>query len=137
MPFATARTLLGSLVLLGWCLPSPAEPARLRLRTLSRVRVDEPVLALAFVGEGRLLSLAASSVSLWRLDDGPPRRSARSTFATPPVPVRHGGGLVVGKPDEGAAWLLSSYLEGARLARVDGPRIFLDQSADAAPWPNA
>src|SRR5688500_5052106 len=114
MPVATARMLLGSLVLLG-CLPGAADPPCLRHRLLSRARIDEPILALAFAGERRVLALAAGSISLWRLDDGPPRRGARSTFPEPPSPVRHGGGLIVGKPDEGAAWLISSYIDGARL----------------------
>ena len=39
MPAAAVRMLLGSLALL-WCLPSTAEPQRLRHRQLFRVPVD-------------------------------------------------------------------------------------------------
>lgn len=136
MPVARVGTLLGSLSLL-CCVLSAAPPPRLRYRELSRARVDEPLLALAFVGEGRVLALAAGSVSLWRLEGGGLRREARETWPVAVAPVRHGGGLIVGRPDERAAWLVSSYAEGARLVRIEGPRLLLGDTADAAPWPNA
>lgn len=136
MPVARVGTLLGSLTLL-CCVLSAAAPPRLRHRQLSRALVDERVLALAFVGEGRVLALAAGSVSLWRLEGGALRREARETWPVAVAPVRHGGGLIVGRPDERAAWLVSSYAEGARLVRVDGARLVLGDTADAAPWPGA
>jgi len=136
MPAATVRILLGSLALLSW-LPSAAEPQPLRHRQLFRVPIDEPVLALAFVGDGRILSLAADSLSLWRLEDDGARRVARATWPRGSAVVRHGGGLIVGRSDESAAWLLSSYAEGAQLVRVDGPRLVLGDVAAAAPWPSA
>jgi hypothetical protein len=136
MPAATARMLLGSLALvLG--ARSAAETPGLSHRQLSRSRVDERVLALAFVGERRILALAAGSISVWRLDDGALRPAARATWPLPPLPVRHGGGVIVGVSEEGAAWLASSYLAGAQLVRVDGPRLVLGDVAQAAPWPGA
>jgi hypothetical protein len=130
-----ARTLLLGL-LLSTPPPSAAEPA-LQHKLLSRAASAEPILALSFVGEGRVLALAAGSLSLWRVDDGPPRIVARSAWAVTTPPVRHGGAVIVGTPSDGAAWLLSSYLERAQLVRVEGPRLVLVETADAAPWPQA
>jgi hypothetical protein len=132
---ARVGTLLGSLTLL--CCMLSAAPSRIRYRELSRVRVAEPVLALAFVGERHALALARGSVSLWRFDGAAARLEAREIWSEATPPVRHAGALIVGRPDEKAAWLLSSHAPGARLVRVEGARLLLADAADAAPWPAA
>jgi hypothetical protein len=89
------------------------------------------------VGERRALALAADSVSLWRLERAAARLEARESWSEATSPVRHAGALIVSRPDEKAAWLLSSHAQGARLVRVEGARLLLSGAADAAPWPDA
>lgn len=128
--------LLASLSLL-WGSRTRAAPPDIHWKELSRTAVDEPILALAFLSEGRLLALARGAISLWRVGNGGIRREARETWAVTSGPVRHAGGLIVGRPGERAAWVLSSHEARARLVRVDGARLALGDEADAAPWPNA
>lgn len=123
---------------IGLCgsLASGAPPG-VEWKELSRTPSPEPVLALAFVGAGRLLALSPLSVSLWRLDSSELRREARIVWPEEPATVRHAGGAILGRPGDPAAWLLSSHAPRARLVRIEGGSLVLDAEADAAPWPEA
>ncbi len=127
------------LVLAGLVLCGPGAPAAYAgvvWKELSRTPAPEPVLALAFVGAGRLLVLSPLSVSLWQVDAAP-RLEARIAWPEAPSPVRHAGGVIIGRAGDPAAWLLTSHAPRPRLVRIEGARLVLDVEAEAAPWPDA
>jgi hypothetical protein len=127
------------LALAGLVLCGPGAPDALAgavWKELSRTPAPEPVLALAFVGAGRLLVLSPLSVSLWQLDAAP-RREARIAWPEAASPVRHAGGAIIARAGDPAAWLLTSHAARPRLLRIEGARLVLDVEAEAAPWPDA
>lgn len=95
-----------------------------------------PALALAFVGEDRLLALLADAAVLYRRD-----RLSLARESELPLParavVRTPGGLLAGRAGESAFWATTSRLEAAHLLDVAGGRIAISDTADACPWPRS
>ena len=113
--------------------PSPAAPSVQIAPAGAAAAVDGPVLAVAFLGDERLVVLGLDALRVYRWRDG--EATLLSQHALPePEPVRFPGGLLLAAED--AVWVSRSGLPAALLFGVDGRGTLTERArAEALPWP--
>ncbi|MET0556656.1 MAG: hypothetical protein ABW221_26695 [Vicinamibacteria bacterium] len=95
-----------------------------------------PVLALAFLGDDRLLVLWPEEVAVYRWAEASLRLESRQVLSGPRRPVRTPGGLLLANERENAFWALTSRVPRATVFTVDGARLSVASAAeDRVPWP--
>jgi hypothetical protein len=98
-------------------------------------KVDGRIVALAFLGEERLLVLFDDALALYRRDGLLLRLESRRDLPGPLAGVRFPGGLLLAAESESACWALTSRTLRAVLYSLDGNRLTPTHQADAVPWP--
>lgn len=112
--------------------PSPVTAA-----TLARTTSTEPLLALAFVSDTRLLALSAGAVMLLRADAPELTGVARLPLDGPLQAVRAPAGLLVVDPESDAAWIVTNRSVRTWLVAWSDDRLSLRAEAEAAPLPGS
>jgi hypothetical protein len=97
----------------------------------------EPLLALAFVSDTRLLALSAGTVMLLRTDVPEPTTLARLALDGPLTAVRAPAGLIVMDPESDAAWIVTNRSIRTWLVAWSDDRLSLRAEAEAAPVPGS
>lgn len=97
--------------------------------------VEGRIVALAFVGEERLLVLFEDALALYRRDGLLLRLESRRDLPGPLAGVRFPGGVLLAVESESACWALTSRTPRAVLYSLDGNRLTPTHQADAVPWP--
>jgi hypothetical protein len=104
-------------------------------RLLSGSAEDRP-LALAFIGENRLLAVTLHAVRLFKVQ-GAPAPLADLAWPDPLHPVRAPAALLSVDAAAATAWVLTNGAEKACLVAVDGDHLSVRAQADALPWPGS
>jgi hypothetical protein len=97
--------------------------------------IEGRIVALAFVGEERLLVLFDDALALYRRDGLALRLESRRDLPGPLAPVRFPGGVLLASESESACWVLTSRTPRAVLFSLDGSRLTAAHQAEAVPWP--
>jgi hypothetical protein len=97
--------------------------------------VEGRIVALAFVGDERLLVLFEDALALYRRDGLLLRLESRRDLPGPLAGVRFPGGVLLAAESESACWALTSRTPRAVLYSLDGNRLTPTHQADAVPWP--
>lgn len=97
--------------------------------------VEGRIVALAFLGDERLLVLFDDALALYRRDGLALRLESRRDLPGPLAGVRFPGGLLLAAESESACWALTSRIPRAVLYSLDGNRLSATHQADAVPWP--
>jgi hypothetical protein len=97
--------------------------------------VDGRIVALAFLGDDRLLVLFDDALALFRRDGLALRLESRRDLPGPLAGVRFPGGVLLAAEQESACWALTSRTPRAVLYSLDGNRLTATHQADAVPWP--
>lgn len=105
--------------------------------TLARAAPPEPLLALAFVSDTRLLALSASAVMLLRADVPELTGVARLSLEAPLLAVRAPAGLFVVDPEADAAWVVTNRSAHTWLVAWSDDRLAVRAEAEAAPVPGS
>ena len=98
-------------------------------------QVEGRIVALAFVGDERLLVLFDDALALYRRDGLLLRLESRRDLPGPLAGVRFPGGVLLTAESESACWALTSRTPRAVLYSLDGNRLTPTHQADAVPWP--
>jgi hypothetical protein len=93
------------------------------------------IVALAFMGDERLLVLFDDALALYRRDGLALRLESRRDLPGPLAGVRFPGGVLLAAESESACWALTSRTPRAVLFSLDGNRLTATHQADALPWP--
>jgi len=109
-----------------------AESPRLRIVARHALADGEEIVALAFAAGGRLVALDSSALSVYRVEAAGLRREARVALAPPLSAVRRSAGVLLGRADDTALWVLSNRTLGARLVEANAA-LLTRSSATAAP----
>ena len=97
--------------------------------------VEGRIVALAFLGDERLLVLFDDALALYRRDGLALRLESRRELPGPLAGVRFPGGVLLAAESESACWALTSRTPRAVLYSLDGNRLTATHQADAVPWP--
>jgi len=97
--------------------------------------VEGRIVALAFLGDERLLVLFDDALALYRRDGLSLRLESRRDLPGPLAGVRFPGGVLLAAEGESACWALTSRTPRAVLYSLDGNRLTATHQADAVPWP--
>lgn len=97
--------------------------------------VEGRIVALAFLGDERLLVLFDDALALYRRDGLLLRLESRRDLPGPLAGVRFPGGVLLSAESESACWALTSRTPRAVLYSLDGNRLTPTHQADVVPWP--
>jgi hypothetical protein len=97
--------------------------------------IEGRIVALAFMGDERLLVLFDDALALYRRDGLALRLESRRDLPGPLAGVRFPGGVLLAAESESACWALTSRTPRAVLFTLDGSRLTATHQADALPWP--
>jgi hypothetical protein len=97
--------------------------------------VEGRIVALAFLGDERLLVLFEDALALYRRDGLVLRLESRRDLPGPLAAVRLPGGVLLAAESESACWALTSRTPRAVLYSLEGHRLTPTHQADAVPWP--
>jgi hypothetical protein len=97
--------------------------------------IEGRIVALAFLGDERLLVLFEDALALYRRDGLVLRLESRRDLPGPLAGVRFPGGVLLAAETESACWALTSRIPRAVLYSLDGNRLTPTHQADVVPWP--
>jgi hypothetical protein len=97
--------------------------------------IEGRIVALAFLGDERLLVLFEDALALYRRDGLLLRLESRRDLPGPLAGVRFPGGVLLAAESESACWALSSRTPRAVLYSLEGHRLTPTHQADVVPWP--
>jgi hypothetical protein len=97
--------------------------------------IEGRIVALAFMGDERLLVLFDDALALYHRDGLALRLESRRDLPGPLAGVRFAGGVLLAVESESACWALTSRTPRAVLFSLDGNRLTATHQADALPWP--
>jgi len=97
--------------------------------------IEGRIVALAFLGDERLLVLFEDALALYRRDGLLLRLESRRDLPGPLAGVRFPGGVLLAAESESACWALTSRTPRAVLYSLDGHRLTPTHQADVVPWP--
>jgi hypothetical protein len=97
--------------------------------------IEGRMVALAFVGDERLIVLFDDALALYRRDGLALRLESRRDLPAPLAGVRFPGGILLAAESESACWALTSRTARAVLYSLDGNRLTATHQADVVPWP--
>ena len=116
---------------------SAPTPSGVAAATLARAVPPEPLLALAFVSDTRLLALSASAVTLLRTAVPELPSVARLPLEAPLLAARAPAGLFVVDPESDAAWVVTNRSARTWLVVWSDDRLAVRAEAEAAPVPGS
>jgi hypothetical protein len=115
---------------------APTPPA-VTATALGRTFFSEPLLALAFVSDTRLLALSANALMLLRTDSSDLATLAHLALETPAQRVRAPAGLLVVPSEADAVWMLTNRGTRAWLIAWSDDRLTVRADAEAVPVPGS